>query len=162
MSALTPGDCARSLAVEVLRASGELQLKVTGTSMLPTLWPGDLARIQSRPSSLIRPGDVVLFERERRLFIHRVVRVSPGQDGFVTTRGDCMTQDDAPIAAAEVLGRITAVQRGNRPVAMGAVSQSQRLLGWLLGRWDLLCRIALRWHAMRYKIPTAEAAAAQS
>jgi len=63
------------LATQVLQSSGELRLRVTGTSMLPAIWPGDILLISSRNIAEARPGDVVLFGREGRLVAHRVVEV---------------------------------------------------------------------------------------
>jgi len=33
------------LAAEVLRSSGRLRLRATGTSMLPAVWPGDVLSV---------------------------------------------------------------------------------------------------------------------
>lgn len=152
MNAPTREDCARSMAVEILQASGKLQLRVTGSSMLPTLWPGDLLTLQSTASDPICPGEIVLFQREDRLVIHRVVRLSSHrqQDG-VMTRGDSMAQDDAPIAVSDVLGRVTEVRRGPRTISVVTPSTPARALGWMLCHSSLLSRIALRWHAARQK-----------
>ena len=40
--------------------------------MLPTLWPGDLLTVQSRRAEDIEPGEIVLYMRGGRFFIHRV------------------------------------------------------------------------------------------
>ena len=44
------------LAAEVLRSSGELRLRVTGSSMLPAVWPGDELTIRRQPFDAGRPG----------------------------------------------------------------------------------------------------------
>ena len=62
------------LASEVLRASGTLRLTAPGHSMLPTLWPGDLLTVEARSIDQVQAGDVVLFTRENRFFVHRVLR----------------------------------------------------------------------------------------
>jgi len=71
------------LAADVIRRFGVLRLRVSGFSMLPSIWPGDIACV-SRVVAY-RPGDVVLFSRKGRLFVHRVVEMS---GGAVVTRGD--------------------------------------------------------------------------
>src|SRR5258708_23478477 len=48
--------------------------------MLPSIWPGDIACV-SRVDAY-RPGDVVLFSRNGRLFVHRVVEMSGGRSGY--------------------------------------------------------------------------------
>jgi hypothetical protein len=43
----TRQDSKYGLATEVLRCFGEISLKATGASMLPTVWPGDLLNIET-------------------------------------------------------------------------------------------------------------------
>jgi hypothetical protein len=119
--------------------------------MLPTLWPGDLLTLESAVVKPVLPGEIVLFHRENRFFIHRVVGLSSTEaHGEVITCGDCMAQNDAPIAPAEVLGRLVEVCRGERIVFPAKeLSWSRKALGQLLCRFTLLHRIALRWHATR-------------
>ena len=59
-----------------------------------------------------RPGDVVLFSRNGRLFVHRVVEMS---GGAVVTRGDSMLDADPPVAVSDVLGRVESIERGGSP-----------------------------------------------
>ncbi len=150
MSALTAADSARSLAAEILRSSGVLRLGVTGSSMLPTLFPGDIVTIVTAADKP-RVGEIILFQRREQFVIHRIVRVTPsaGQTQVVT-RGDCMNDDDIAIAPSEVLGRVAAVRRGSREFSL-APEQSllQRGLGWILSRFDFASNIVLRWHAAR-------------
>jgi hypothetical protein len=61
------------LATEVLRSAGELRLKVTGSSILPAVWPGDAVTACRRSAAQSLPGDIILFARQGRLFAHRVV-----------------------------------------------------------------------------------------
>jgi signal peptidase len=152
MNAQTREDCERSIAIEVLRSTGKLQLRVTGTSMLPTLWPGDLLSIQSKHVEPVQPGEVVLFQRENRLFIHRVVRsfAVKGQHLFIT-RGDCMPQTDPAITEQHVLGKVMEIQRGQTTMVPRAkLSFLNRLVGRTLAHCDLLQRIALRLRAPRH------------
>ena len=60
------------LAGEVLRSSGRLRLRVTGWSMLPAIFPGDTLVIERANGESLGKGDIVLFHRDRRLFVHRV------------------------------------------------------------------------------------------
>ena len=84
------------LAADVIRRFGALRLRVSGFSMLPSIWPGDIACV-SRVDAY-RPGDVVLFSRNERLFVHRVVEMS---GGAVVTRGDSMLDADPPVASTQ-------------------------------------------------------------
>ena len=66
-------ELACGLAEEVVRAFGEVRLRVFGTSMAPSILPGDLVLIQRASLDEILPGQVVLFLQRGRLFVHRVV-----------------------------------------------------------------------------------------
>jgi hypothetical protein len=88
-----------------------------GTSMHGTLRPGDLLLVTPVALDAIRPGDVVAFRRpapdqDAVQLVHRVqARVKAG----LITRGDlCAGPDPDPVRAAELVGRVVAVQRGDR------------------------------------------------
>ena len=61
------------LFLEVLRTFGSARLRVTGTSMLPSIWPGDILEVRRPGEVKIASGELVLFERGGRFFAHRVV-----------------------------------------------------------------------------------------
>jgi signal peptidase I len=97
--------------------------------MFPCMQPGDLLEIR-RPASPIQPGDVVVFQRQDRLVVHRVV----GRTGdLLVTRGDRLRYPDAPVPLNGILGCVAAIERGGRRIAP---------------RLTFFCRIAsavLRW-----------------
>ena len=77
------------LAEEVLCLAGELRLRVTGTSMLPSVWPGDILHIRRQDTIESLPGDIVLVRRQGRLCAHRVVKkISKEGEPYWITRGD--------------------------------------------------------------------------
>ena len=138
------------MAAEVLQSSGVLHLGVTGSSMLPTLWPGDILTLVALAGEP-QLGEVVLFQRRDQFVIHRVSRVAStaGQTEIIT-RGDCMSDEDSPIPASEVLGRVVGVCRGCREFSLATKRSLQNeVFGWLLSRFDFLSNLALRWHAPR-------------
>ena len=125
------------LAADVIRRFGALRLRVNGFSMLPSIWPGDIACV-SRVAAY-RPGDVVLFSRKGRLFVHRVVEMS---GGAVVTRGDSMLDADPPVALSDVLGRVESIERGGSRVAVAErVSGGRRAAGAVLGQSGRLARL---------------------
>ena len=100
------------LAEEIVRTFGELRLRVFGTSMVPSILPGDLVSILRVGISEISSGEIVLYSRAGRLFVHRVVACtnSPEQP-LLITRGDRLDHNDPPVSSAELLGRVTSIQR---------------------------------------------------
>ena len=101
------------LATEVLASFGRATLPVTGSSMFPSMQPGDILEIR-RATCPVPTGEVVVFLRQARLVVHRVV----GQTGdLYITRGDRLRFPDAPVHAAAILGRVTAIERRARRIS---------------------------------------------
>jgi signal peptidase I len=143
-----------SLAAEVLRNTGKLRLVARGHSMLPALWPRDLLTIEATTFDRVDPGDVVLFAREDRFFIHRILRRWDTQSGSsrpsLVTRGDSMPQADTPVLPEELLGRVISVERrADRIFPVPRCSWWRRSLGLMLGYGDRLRSVALRVQAWR-------------
>lgn len=121
--------------------------------MLPTLWPGDLLTVQSFRPEQVEAGEIVLYMRQDRFFIHRVVspKVTPGEARLVT-RGDCMPADDPPVGKNELLGKVTEVQRyGAVFVPARKLSLFRRLLARLFCHWGLFRRAGLRLWSYRQR-----------
>jgi hypothetical protein len=132
------------LAEEVLRSGGELRLRVTGSSMLPAVWPGDILSVRSQDVANALPGDIVLLKRKGRLVSHRVVQRTLCQDRIQwVTRGDRLGYDDAPVFSHEVLGRVTAIVRGSRRI-VPRLTFWVRITSWILRRSEFCTRVLLR------------------
>ncbi|MGH7866525.1 MAG: hypothetical protein ACREP9_02575 [Candidatus Dormibacteraceae bacterium] len=142
-----------SLAAEALRSRGVLNLRATGVSMLPTLWPGDLLTVQCLRGEEAEPGEIVLYTRHRRFFGHRIVsRSLRGEDASLVTRGDCMPADDPPIGRDEMLGKVTEIQRsGSIFLPTRRLSLFRRFLAFLFCHWSLFRCAALRLRNYRYR-----------
>jgi signal peptidase I len=118
------------LAGDIVRTFGEVRLRAFGTSMVPSILPGDLISIQRASLSEISSGEIVLYSRDGRLFAHRVVaRAGSHDDPRLITRGDRLSHNDPPVSSSELLGRVTSIQcgdgRGHRRVQPAA-----RLNAW--------------------------------
>jgi hypothetical protein len=93
-----------AVATQSLRHAGCLRLQVHGESMLPTLWPGDVVEIETSPIDAVRPGEIVLAEREGHFYLHRLV-AHTDQNGFLL-RGDSMPASDPEFPNSAFLGRL--------------------------------------------------------
>ena len=114
-----------SLAGEIVRTFGQVRLRVFGTSMVPSILPGDLISVQRAGLSGINSGEIVLYSRAGRLFAHRVVcRAGSHEETRLITRGDRLSHNDPPVCSSELLGRVTSIQcgdgRGHRQVRHAA------------------------------------------
>jgi len=140
------------IVADCLRAGREVPLRVTGSSMLPSIWPHDTLLIRSVGDSKPSIGQIVLYARGGSLIAHRVVRrVDDARSSRFETRGDALLACDAPVVQSEILGFVTAIVRGNREVPVRA-GKSAGLLSFALRNSDLFCRIALKVHDMRLRL----------
>ncbi len=142
-SAIPAGDqpCKCSLASETLRRFGRLRLQVAGASMLPSLWPGDLLLIRSAQFAEVSRGNLVLFFRDNRFFVHRVVDVSGGR---LLTQGDGLATPDPPVGRDELLGRVVFISRDGVMRPPPPLGVAGRLLAFGVCRSTTFCNILLR------------------
>lgn len=106
------------LLASVVRDAGRASLRVTGLSMLPAIRPGDVLSIERVELSdggadELRPGQIILYNRNGRLTAHRIVSRS---GGYLVTRGDRLPTCDPPVRASEVIGRVAGIKRNGRVV----------------------------------------------
>jgi signal peptidase I len=125
----------RELLEEVVRSFGEVRLRVSGSSMLPSILPSDVITVRRASIDEVSVGDVVLFAQNERFFAHRVVsKIGDAETHGLITRGDTLCHEDAPIAASQLLGRVKSIERGNQ----------QRFVFAGLRGWQRWMSIALR------------------
>jgi signal peptidase I len=142
------------LAAETARKFGKIRIQVTGDSMLPAVWPGDVLTVVRQPLARFRPGDIVLAARRRpgspphalEFVAHRVVRKDVRkQVPHLITRGDSLAHPDAPWEEHEILGRVAAVTRNGRRIDP-ALTPGRRIAAWVLRRSEVSVRVLLRFN----------------
>jgi hypothetical protein len=133
-----------ALAAEVLRDSGSLRLRATGSSMLPSIWPGDVLIIQKREIELIAAGETAIFSPNGRLTAHRVIS---HHGSFLATQGDSVPQPDPPVTANDLLGVVVSIERGGKLFAPALrPGLLARCTAAVLRRSGLATRVWLRVH----------------
>jgi hypothetical protein len=138
------------LVDEVLRVFGTVRLRVTGFSMLPSVWPGDTLIILRRNIQRIAAGDIVLYCRGARLFAHRVVSGadSPGKSN-VSVQGDALPGPDDLLLRSEILGTVCRIIRNGKYVQPSSrLKYYERLVGSLIGRSQWLARVVVFIHSI--------------
>ena len=138
------------LAAEVVRSFGTLRLRVTGCSMLPSVWPGDVLLAHREDIAKISRGDIVLFSREGQLVAHRVVSTIGGPENpSLITRGDAQLAPDSPVAAGELLGRVVSILRAGKWIEPSRkMSFPARLMAKLVSRSGRLAWALVRLHTL--------------
>jgi len=141
--------CKLELTAEILREFSEVRFVAQGTSMLPTIFPGDCLTVESFGAEPPRRGDVVLCRRGDAFRVHRIVRIlEKGPATFYVLRGDALTEDDPPVSAGDLLGRVTSLARRGKSVQLDSAQRvSHRLLRSIVRRSKIATVLLLRWHA---------------
>lgn len=142
------------LAGEVLASSGALRLRVTGWSMLPTMWPGDTLVIEQAKGAAVSEGDIVLFRCDQRFVAHRIVAKSgAGTGSTILTRGDATARPDTPLSGRDLLGRVCFIIRKERRIQPKKdLSLSSRAVAAAIRRSETLARIVVGIHRMMQSI----------
>jgi phage repressor protein C with HTH and peptisase S24 domain len=97
---------AAEVIIDLLQRGHAVEFRVRGDSMYPVIREDDSVHVE--PSPDVRLGDVVLTLAARGLTAHRVI----AQHGdSIVTRGDNTSEADAPVARAQVLGKVTWIER---------------------------------------------------
>lgn len=141
---------ASGLAREVVRTFGGIRLRVTGTSMVPAICPGDMVSVQRAALNGIAPGQVVVFEREGRLIVHRAIECNDDAESpLLITRGDRLRYDDLPVSPSEFLGRVTSIERGGRKIEFDGSNRAwMRPIILLLRRSNFATSAYLKLHKL--------------
>lgn len=143
-----------ALVADALRRGGDLpgrvRLRVYGESMLPSLWPGDVVEIESCSLDNVQPGEIVLAQREGRLFLHRFIAHCP-PNAFLL-RGDSMPGPDPQYAREALLGRLVNSADKGYGVSAPALrpgfrAKWSRALGIVLCNCGVARRLALKLHS---------------
>jgi signal peptidase I len=108
-------------------------MRVSSDSMMPLIHPGDSVLMTPVPPPDIKPGDVIIFRREDRLIIHRVVTRRSIPDGFLFTEQGDGLKSRGSFSAADVFGRALVVKHGQ--VYYRLDSPAGKLAARILAGW---------------------------
>lgn len=133
------------LIEKALRLRGRARIRVLGTSMAPAVLPGDFVDVERTELCEISAGEIVLFSRDERVFVHRVVScMRTPESAHLITRGDRLDHDDPPVNSAEFLGRVTSIERGRQSLQSGSLAKQRNgLLSRALRASDFVTRAYL-------------------
>jgi hypothetical protein len=142
------------LAAEILHRFGEVRFVAHGSSMIPSIYPGDLITVRSDSSAGARRGEIVFFLLGGRPFVHRVMRKWPERNRVVfATRGDALPKEDPSVDASQLLGRVIAIQRRGKSVALVIKPRPfTRAHRWAARNSSAFARLLLAAHALRMRL----------
>jgi signal peptidase I len=103
---------ALELFSDLLLRCHNVRIRVTGSSMLPCLFPGDTLLVEPQEFGKIALGDLVVFEQRGELITHRVIGLELKKDlPYLLTRGDSVPWGDPPVFANQLRGRVLSITR---------------------------------------------------
>jgi Peptidase S24-like len=143
-------DAKLSLALDLLRSSHPIHVRATGTSMLPSIWPGDVLSIENCSPGDVSAGDIIRFMQNGRFVIHRVVAIQRQREKLSwITRGDAVACDDGLVPAEDFLGRVSAIRRNSKSIQPGRhLSSRTHWFGRMLIRVHHIQGVVLRVRAV--------------
>jgi hypothetical protein len=139
------------LAAETLLQFSEVRFVAHGTSMLPSIYPGDCLTANSFGSKVPRCGDIVLCRRAGEFRVHRIVDILDETSATLfILRGDALLENDPPVSRTEILGRVTSLLRRGKSFDLDLVKGLRHLaLRSLVRRSKFSAVLLLRWNSMQ-------------
>jgi signal peptidase I len=130
-----------------IRSQGSVCLRVLGGSMTPWIRSGDLVFVKRYDIERVSAGDVILFERDGRFFVHRMIgRAQSIRSGRkiarLITKGDALDGLDTPVSPDEFLGRATRIHRGHQHIDLESFSRV--FLGRILASFSRISPLLYR------------------
>lgn len=143
-----------NLAAEVLHRFGEVRFAAQGSSMIPSIYPGDILTVRSVSPDAVRRGAIVLALVGGRFFVHRVMRKWPERNRVVfATRGDALPQEDPSIDGTQLLGNVVAISRRGKSVKIVTLPKPwHRAMRWSVRNSGMFARILLAAHLLRARL----------
>jgi signal peptidase I len=130
-----------ALVEHVVGTGMSIRFRACGDSMYPAILDGDLITVTPVAAHEIARGDILLYRDGDRLLAHRLIGVTAyGTETRFQLRGDSNASCDAPIAAAQIVGRVEAVERDGRAIPLRARRESGRGTSATIRRYLMLCR----------------------
>ncbi len=135
------------LPVTVPRLLGFEVFHVVSGSMTPTIPRGSMVLVKQAARKDIQTGDIIAFEREGVLVVHRVTAVQ-AEDGCFLTKGDANESGDlSPVMYDDLIGRV----EHSIPLLGAAESQFSSLQGKAFLLILVVSGMLLRWLAGRIR-----------
>lgn len=117
-----------SVLLEALARGITVVFRAQGGSMYPTIRDGEVITVTPARAEDVVRGDVLLCRSGRRVLAHRVAAVTR-ENGtkYFHLRGDAKGGCDAPVLAADIVGRVVSVDRRRRTIVLcGRIARLRR------------------------------------
>lgn len=128
-----------------LAKKANLRFQVKGFSMSPFIKDGDVITLSLLPEGRIGLGRSIAFTRppDKKLVIHRLVRVRKKPQVRYITKGDNADKPDCLISRTDMLAYVKKVERGGRIILFGT-GPERRVIAYL-SRRNVLRALFFSW-----------------
>ncbi len=119
----------------LLMEGHSVELSAFGQSMIPFLRPGQKVKLTPVDISLIVKGDLVAFQKQDYLVIHRVHHIlRENEMVHLITKGDSNLNPDEPVGKDTYLAKVSMIYHGNKWIKLSPTSILSRTV-LLFGRF---------------------------
>ncbi len=117
------------LSRQILDDGSCLRFEAKGHSMDPFIRESDIVVVEPADFSQLRLGEIILYHiSDEAVLAHRIVgRMQQDGVSYLLARGDAVLGLDGPVSSAQILGRITTLER--RGCLVRVDSRGRRWLG---------------------------------
>ena len=143
-------------ALEIaLRRGRQICVQASGLSMGAPFASTDGIVIQSADSSGLRPGMIVVYRRDNRWIVHRVIRTfGRNAEYLCVAKGDGVNRLDRPfVAREEYVGLVVGIRAGERTRMFTARDRIKGRWIALVGLLETGAVTAMRWLLRRCSTP---------
>jgi len=126
-------------ARQLLSKSVSVEIRMSGSTMSPTIEDGDVVTVEPITTKSLSAGDIILYNSLRdTAVIHRIVRVERKGSSAraVITRGDAASQNDIAVPIHRVLGKVELIDRAGEQINLVRTE-----FKWRLKLFSLLSRL---------------------
>lgn len=126
-----------SLMDKWIRSEKSNELDVSGNSMKPLLNEGMQVVVEHRRSS-IKTGDIIIYLRNNRLILHRVLRIiiQKSSKRFLTKGDSAMSFDKPLVSQNEIIGVVNSISNDNKTIDLK--KWQWRSISWIITMGSLL------------------------
>ena len=162
LSDIEKKNIAEAIREDAHQAYGIQKLLCRGKCMVPILDDDAEVLVRDCRPDNVGIGDIVLYEYEGRLMLHRYICTRKGPAGalVIVTKADTALSCDPPIGAESLIGKVVEIERSGRSVRIDRylwplafrVTGILSLLEWLAWyiRMKLFSRLVVRYENRRF------------
>jgi len=112
-----------TLVKESLEKIKMVRFRALGSSMFPFIKNGDIITVKYINSKDIVIGDILLYQRDEKFFVHRLIdkRRNNNNNIYYITKGDNLPNSDLPIEISSIKGKVVEIQNDKRRISLDSL-----------------------------------------